>query len=185
MKEKSRGGNVIILSLGIGFMLCSSIYFWYLDLTTTLTSFDMISGGYSANAYPSTNLKIVWHSQYMQFTWNTAGVADPAIDSLLEDIADRQEDSEALLHYGRALDRVLQWNFFLTDVISVFGEPGIAISNYSWESDFCDGPGCEGSDTDFEPFVFWAGARFLLGDTVGIVVRLGTPYISVGVSFLL
>jgi microcin C transport system substrate-binding protein len=75
--------------------------------------FDMISGGYSANLYPSKNLMIIWHSDYMDYTYNTAGVQDPAIDSLTEGIADAQEDEEALLNYGRALDRVLQWNFFV------------------------------------------------------------------------
>ena len=75
--------------------------------------FDMISGGYSANLYPSKNLMIIWHSDYMDYTYNTAGVQDPAIDSLTEGIADAQEDEDALLNYGRALDRVLQWNFFV------------------------------------------------------------------------
>ena len=79
---------------------------------------------------------------------------------------------------------VLQWNFFLTDVISVFGEPGFAIERVWWDTDYCDGPGCEGSDTDLEP-VFWGGGRFLVGDSVSIVARIGMPYVSAGVSFLL
>lgn len=75
--------------------------------------FDMISGGYSGVFYPSSDLKIVWHSDYIDHTYNTAGVQDPVIDSLTQGIADSQEDEEALLNYGRALDRVLQWNFFV------------------------------------------------------------------------
>ncbi|MBT4527433.1 MAG: ABC transporter substrate-binding protein [Deltaproteobacteria bacterium] len=75
--------------------------------------YDMISGGYSANYYPDSNLKIVWHSKYLDYTYNAAGVQDPAIDTILEGIEAKQEDEEALLHYGRALDRVLQWNFFV------------------------------------------------------------------------
>lgn len=78
----------------------------------------------------------------------------------------------------------LQWNFFLTDIISVFGEPGLAIQHFWWDSDFCDGPGCDGSDTNLK-LVFWGGGRFLLGDSVSIIARIGTPYISAGVSFLL
>ena len=80
---------------------------------------------------------------------------------------------------------VLQWNFFLTDIISVFGEPGFAIAHYRWDSDYCSGPEwyCGGSDTDFR-FVFWGGGRFMFGDTVGLVARIGTPYISVGATFL-
>jgi hypothetical protein len=97
------------------------------------------------------------------------------------------EDCEAnTLHFPV----VLQWNFFLTPVISVFGEPGLEIEhtsfNYDW---YCNGPGgpiCEvdADDTDVE-FVFWGGARFMFGDTVGAVVRVGTPYLSVGVTLLL
>ena len=75
--------------------------------------FDMISGGYSANAFPSSNLKIVWHSGFLDATYNTAGVTDPAIDFLTEKIDQNQTDKAALLYYGRALDRVLQWNFFV------------------------------------------------------------------------
>lgn len=75
--------------------------------------FDMISGGYAANPFPSSNLKIVWHSGYMSSTYNTAGVQDTAIDYLIDSIDKNQTDKEALLYYGRALDRVLQWNFFV------------------------------------------------------------------------
>ncbi len=75
--------------------------------------FDMISGGYSANYYPSSDLKIVWHSDYIDYTYNTAGVQDPAVDYLVEGIEKHQNDEEALLHWGRALDRVLTWNFYV------------------------------------------------------------------------
>jgi len=76
-------------------------------------NFDLISGGYSANSFPSTNLRIVWHSRFLDSTYNTAGVNDPAIDFLTEKIAGNQTDKNALLYYGRALDRVLQYNFFV------------------------------------------------------------------------
>jgi hypothetical protein len=85
---------------------------------------------------------------------------------------------------------VLQWNFFLTPMISVFGEPGLAIEHTNITFDwYCNGPGapiCEidEDDTDVE-FVFWGGARFMFGDTIGAVVRVGTPYLSAGITFLL
>lgn len=75
--------------------------------------FDMITGGYAANPFPSPNLKIVWHSSYLDSTYNMAGVSDPAIDFLVEKIEQNQTDKAALLNYGRALDRVLQYNFFV------------------------------------------------------------------------
>ena len=85
---------------------------------------------------------------------------------------------------------VLQWNFFLTPVISVFGEPGFGIVHTRWSYDFfCnnnDGPICEFDDSDTNlRFVFWGGGRFMLGDTVGAVVRIGSPSLTVGVTFLL
>jgi len=75
--------------------------------------FDMISHSYSANYYPSSNLQIVWQSEFIDSTYNTAGVQDPAVDYLIEGIVRNQEDEEALLHWGRALDRVLTWNHYI------------------------------------------------------------------------
>lgn len=82
----------------------------------------------------------------------------------------------------------LQWNFFLTEVISVFGEPGLAIVHYRWDYwDRCWAPGyCDGDgqDTRLKP-VLWGGARFLLSDSIGITVRLGFPSVTAGLSILL
>ncbi|NVD08016.1 ABC transporter substrate-binding protein [Vibrio sp. JPW-9-11-11] len=75
--------------------------------------FDMVSSSYSANAYPSPNLMIVWNSNYLDSTYNTAGVTDPVVDHLTMEIAKRQQEPQALLSLGRALDRVLQWNFYI------------------------------------------------------------------------
>lgn len=85
---------------------------------------------------------------------------------------------------------VLQWNFYVTRSISVFGEPGFAIAHRRWSWEWwCDnrgGPICQysGTDTDFAP-VFWAGARFMFSDAIGATVRVGVPYISAGINFLL
>lgn len=84
----------------------------------------------------------------------------------------------------------LQWNFWLTKVISVFGEPGLSIVHRSWDfwwpNNNCPQGWCKTSDstTDLEPFVFFAGARFLFSDSAGLTVRLGWPYASVGASLL-
>nr|WP_254068242.1 extracellular solute-binding protein [Vibrio aestuarianus] len=75
--------------------------------------FDMLSSAYSANPYPSPNLMIIWNSQYIDSTYNRAGVMDPVVDKLTEEIAENQENPEKLLALGRALDRVLQWNFYI------------------------------------------------------------------------
>ncbi|WP_281222514.1 extracellular solute-binding protein [Photobacterium sanguinicancri] len=75
--------------------------------------FDMVSHGYGANRYPSRNLLIAWNSNYIDSSYNTAGVKDPAVDYLTQKIAENQDNPELLLDYGRALDRVLQWNFYV------------------------------------------------------------------------
>ena len=82
----------------------------------------------------------------------------------------------------------LQWNFFLTDVVSVFGEPGLAFVHERWSDWVPCAPGgvCQydRSDTTLHP-VLWGGARFLFTDSIGVTVRLGVPSISAGLSILL
>ncbi|MPW37892.1 extracellular solute-binding protein [Vibrio sp. B1Z05] len=74
--------------------------------------YDMIFSSYSANAYPSNNLKIAWHSHFIDSTYNQAGVNNKAIDYLTEQIDIHQQDPEKLKALGPALDRVLTWNFY-------------------------------------------------------------------------
>ncbi|MBN1837468.1 MAG: ABC transporter substrate-binding protein, partial [Spirochaetales bacterium] len=54
--------------------------------------FDMISGSYGANFYPSGDLKIIWRSDYLDHTYNTAGVQDEAVDYLIDGIVANQDD---------------------------------------------------------------------------------------------
>jgi microcin C transport system substrate-binding protein len=75
--------------------------------------FDMISHLYGASFYPSSNLKIAWRSDYLDHTYNTPGVQDEAVDILIDGIEASQDNEQALLHYGRALDRVLTWNHYV------------------------------------------------------------------------
>jgi microcin C transport system substrate-binding protein len=75
--------------------------------------FDMINEGYDANYFPDSGLLQRWHSSMVDSTWNTAGVVDPAVDYLVEGILEHQGDKEALLVWGRALDRVLTWNHYV------------------------------------------------------------------------
>jgi hypothetical protein len=70
----------------------------------------------------------------------------------------------------------MQWNFFLSENWSVFGEPGFALrindDHYN-------------NDVDLD-FVFYAGGRLHFNDTVSLTMRLGWPSaLSVGVSFFL
>lgn len=67
---------------------------------------------------------------------------------------------------------VMQWNFWLSEQWSVFGEPGVAVRYGK-------------SDLSIEPVEFWAGGRWLFADRAALTMRVGYPTFSVGVSFLL
>jgi microcin C transport system substrate-binding protein len=78
-----------------------------------IRDYDITPFGYSANPYPSSSLQIVCHSAYIDSTYNLAGVRDSAVDYRIEEIVASQDDDEKLLALGRALDRVLTWNFYV------------------------------------------------------------------------
>lgn len=95
--------------------------------------------------------------------------------------------------YGNSLlfPVYVQWNFFLTDIVSVYGEAGLGIVHDWFNVDY-PGPcplrfgyyGCSNSNTGVFPY-FEGGGRFLFGQTIGLNVRLGWPFLSVGMSILL
>jgi len=95
--------------------------------------------------------------------------------------------------YAFYLPIVLQWNFYLTDIITVYGEPGLGIrishASWSYPGPYLGCPNgmvCEGSDTSTSPIpIIAGGAKFMFGRTIGLNVRLGYPYFTVGASFLL
>ncbi|MGD8175118.1 extracellular solute-binding protein [Marinimicrobium sp. ARAG 43.8] len=75
--------------------------------------FDMIFQGYRANPYPHPAMKITWQSDYIDSTYNQAGVQDPVIDALIKGIEENQQNAEQLKAYGHAFDRVARWNFYI------------------------------------------------------------------------
>ncbi|MCC3720617.1 extracellular solute-binding protein [Rouxiella badensis] len=75
--------------------------------------YDMIPTVYRAQPYPGTDLQIMWNSKYLNSTYNTPGVSDPAIDQLTNEIVAHQGQPDALLSLGRALDRVLTWHMYM------------------------------------------------------------------------
>lgn len=68
---------------------------------------------------------------------------------------------------------VMQWNFWLSENWSVFGEPGgvIRISDEKKKA--------------FDYFAFYAGGRLHFSDTIALTMRVGKPTVSVGISFML
>jgi hypothetical protein len=89
-----------------------------------------------------------------------------------------------LLH----LPVAMQWNFFLTEKWSVFGEPGITL-RYAFYKDINCNPAygiCEDRKRLDPFFTFYAGGRFHFSDKVALTMRIGHPIeASVGVSFFL
>jgi hypothetical protein len=65
----------------------------------------------------------------------------------------------------------LQWNFFLTDKWSVFAEGGFMLRSYGFFAD------------TYGDFLLGAGARFHFNDKVALTMRVGYPFVSVGISF--
>ncbi len=80
---------------------------------------------------------------------------------------------------------VMQWNFWLTEKWSVFGEPGLVVRHAFVDSGFCNDAfynNCRNVN-GIEP-AFFAGGRFHFGETTALTMRLGFPMaFSIGVSF--
>jgi len=77
------------------------------------SDFDMLVSPYPAIPYPDNNLQLYWSSNYVNSTYNRPHVTNPVIDQLLAQINQHQSDEAALLPLGRALDRVLLWNYYM------------------------------------------------------------------------
>ncbi|WP_146650500.1 hypothetical protein [Labilithrix luteola] len=77
----------------------------------------------------------------------------------------------------------MQWNFWLTEKWSVFGEPGLYVYHGIFD-DYCSGlVGCSSPTRTSVDFAFYAGGRFHFNDKVSLTMRIGYPTLSVGVSF--
>lgn len=72
---------------------------------------------------------------------------------------------------------VMQWNFYITKSFSVFGEPGLGL--FLWNSSF------DRSLNFGATPIFNAGGRWHFAKDVSLTFRVGYPYTTVGVSFLL
>ena len=75
-------------------------------------------------------------------------------------------------HDQLLLSAAMQWNFWLSENWSVFGEPGIGIRTH------------KNDHVDFWPHL-GAGGRFHFTRNVTLTMRVGFPVFALGVSFLL
>ncbi len=67
----------------------------------------------------------------------------------------------------------MQWNFWLTNHWSVFGEPGIGIAANKY------------ADADTVSPLLMVGGRYHFNDKVSLTMRIGYPAFSIGASFFL
>jgi hypothetical protein len=81
---------------------------------------------------------------------------------------------------------VMQWNFFVGKQWSVFGEPGLVIYHTFFDpcgnapaGYYCGNPTLTGVD-----LALYIGGRFHINDHVALVLRIGYPTFSFGVSFM-
>jgi hypothetical protein len=79
----------------------------------------------------------------------------------------------------------MQWNFYVAQRWSVFGEPGVEIY-HGFISDCPAAQNCGGRPvvTGIEPAIF-VGGRYHLSDTTSLTMRIGFPTFSFGFSFFL
>ncbi len=75
--------------------------------------YDMMQALWAAQPWPSSDLQISWASGYIDSSYNAPGVKSPVIDALIAKIVAAQGDKNKLLPLGRALDRVLTWNYYM------------------------------------------------------------------------
>ncbi|WP_032103235.1 extracellular solute-binding protein [Enterobacter hormaechei] len=75
--------------------------------------YDMMQTLWAAQPWPSSDLQISWASGYIDSSYNAPGVKSPVIDALIAKIVAAQGDKNKILPLGRALDRVLTWNYYM------------------------------------------------------------------------
>lgn len=75
--------------------------------------YDMMPRLWRAMPWPSgSDLQISWATEYINSSYNGPGVSNPVIDNLIAQMIRWQGDKTHLLPLGRALDRVLTWNYY-------------------------------------------------------------------------
>jgi hypothetical protein len=82
----------------------------------------------------------------------------------------------------------MQWNFYVAERWSVFGEPGLYVYHGFFDTcpantppQFCVTPS---STTGIRP-AFYAGGRFHFNEKISLTMRIGYPTFSIGVSWFL
>ena len=96
--------------------------------------YDMMPRLWRAMPWPSSDLQISWSSEYINSSYNSPGVASPAIDNLINQIIRWQGNKQKLLPLGRALDRVLTWNYYMLPMWYMSGSRTAYWNKFSYPS---------------------------------------------------
>ena len=98
--------------------------------------FDMVIRSFAQTLSPGNEQRNFWGSEFAERpgSRNLAGINDPVVDALIEGVINAS-DRAALVHQVRALDRVLQWGFWVVPQFHIkhdrliywdrFGQPDI------------------------------------------------------------
>lgn len=73
--------------------------------------YDMMARNYGAVNYPTSDLMILWGSEYLNSSWNGSGLHNKAIDGIIGEITKNVDNQDALIPLGRALDRILTYEY--------------------------------------------------------------------------
>ncbi len=76
--------------------------------------FDMVVWSFGQSESPGNEQRYYWHSEVADIpgSRNLAGIKSPAVDALVEKVIHAQ-DRKSLITATRALDRVLEWGFYV------------------------------------------------------------------------
>jgi len=76
--------------------------------------FDMIVNNFGQSSSPGNEQRDYWHSSSADKpgSRNLMGLKDPAVDALVEGLI-KADSRQSLIDHARALDRVLQWGFYV------------------------------------------------------------------------
>jgi microcin C transport system substrate-binding protein len=92
--------------LGIG-MKITSLDYTQITRRMRERDYDMMPHNYGAMYAPSSDLLLLWGSEYLNSSWNGSGLHNQAIDNTISDIAKYADNQEKLITLGRSLDRIL------------------------------------------------------------------------------
>lgn len=95
-----------LAQLGIK-MTINSVDYAQINRRLRERDYDMMASRYLGFDYPTSQLIILWGSDYLSSSWNASGLHNAAIDGLINQVANHMEDEQQLTTLGRALDRLL------------------------------------------------------------------------------